>query len=114
MSLIYKIVSAQSWQDARTQDHFAGAAIDLRDGYVHFSTAQQVRETAQLHFAGQDGLLLVAYDASVFDATLKWEASRGGQLFPHVYASLAPSQALSTVPLPWNGTAFVFPEGFDA
>ncbi|MBX9469430.1 MAG: DUF952 domain-containing protein [Rhizobium sp.] len=85
---IYKIVPRELWQQARAAGLFKGAAIDLKDGYIHFSTAAQAIETARLHFAGQAGLLLVAVDATVFGEALKWEASRGGELFPHLYADL--------------------------
>jgi uncharacterized protein (DUF952 family) len=112
MALIYKIVSARTWQEALAQDHFAGADIDLKDGYVHFSTAGQVADTARLHFAAQADLLLVAYDEAIFGPKLKWEASRGGQLFPHVYAALVPSRALWAKPLIWKDGTFVFPPDF--
>jgi uncharacterized protein (DUF952 family) len=110
MTLIFKIVDAAVWADAVGRGHFDGAAIDLADGYIHLSDATQVEETAQKHFAGQANLLLVAFDADVFGAALKWEVSRGDRLFPHLYARLDPSLALWTKPLPWTGTAHAFPE----
>ncbi len=85
---IYKIVPRELWQEARAAGLFKGASIDLKDGYIHFSTAAQAIETARLHFAGQADLLLVAVDATLFGEALKWEASRGGDLFPHLYAPL--------------------------
>lgn len=85
---IYKIVPRELWQEARTAGLFKGASIDLKDGYIHFSTAAQAIETARLHFAGQADLLLVAVDVTLFGEALKWEASRGGDLFPHLYADL--------------------------
>lgn len=112
MALIYKIVAARTWQEALAQDHFAGADIDLKDGYIHFSTAKQVEDTARLHFSGQADLLLVAYEEAIFGPNLKWEASRGGQLFPHVYAALVPSEAFWAAPLIWKDEAFVFPADF--
>jgi uncharacterized protein (DUF952 family) len=112
MALIYKIIAAKTWREALAQDHFAGADIDLKDGYIHFSTVKQVEETARLHFAGQADLLLVAYEEAIFGPSLKWEASRGGQLFPHVYAALRPSQAIWAKPLIWKAGAFVFPPDF--
>jgi uncharacterized protein (DUF952 family) len=87
--LIYKILAAAEWQEAERAGVFKGAGIDINDGFIHFSTAQQAAETAAKHFAGQAGLVLVAVDADKFSAVLKWEVSRGGQLFPHLYASLA-------------------------
>ena len=78
---------------------FKGAPIDLKDGYIHFSTGAQAVETAGLHFASQSDLLLVAVDATVFGEALKWEASRGGDLFPHLYADLPLDAVLWERPL---------------
>jgi uncharacterized protein (DUF952 family) len=96
---IYKIVPRELWQEARTAGLFKGASIDLKDGYIHFSTAAQAIETARLHFAGQADLLLVAVDAPLFGEALKWEASRGGDLFPHLYADLPLDAVLWEKPL---------------
>ncbi len=96
---IYKIVPRELWQEARAAGLFKGASIDLKDGYIHFSTAAQAIETARLHFAGQAGLLLVAVDATLFGEALKWEASRGGDLFPHLYADLPLDAVLWEKPL---------------
>lgn len=111
MTLIFKIVPKTLWQEAVEADLFKGAPIDLSDGYIHFSTADQARETAAKHFAGQADLLLAAFDDSVFGDDLKWEVSRGGALFPHLYATLAPAAALwiKELPLDENGM-HVFPE----
>jgi len=87
-SLIFKVVSAQEWSVATEQGKFLGAAIDLTDGYIHFSTADQLRQTVEKHFAGQPNLLLVSVDANRLGDKLKWEPSRGGALFPHLYAPL--------------------------
>ena len=76
--IIYKIAPQALWQDAVAKGRFDGAPVDLADGFIHFSTAAQVRETAAKHFAGQDGLLLVAIDAAKLGDALKWEVSRGG------------------------------------
>jgi uncharacterized protein (DUF952 family) len=89
MNLIYKIVAAPEWRAAAASGVFRGAAIDLADGFIHFSTAEQARETAARHFAGQRDLLLVAVDATRLGDALKWEVSRGGALFPHLYAPLS-------------------------
>ncbi len=97
---IFKIVPDALWQAAETTGTFAGAPVDLADGFIHFSTAEQVRETAAKHFAGARGLLLVAVEAAALGPTLKWEVSRGGALFPHLYAPLDPRQALWAKPLP--------------
>ncbi|MBX3583508.1 MAG: DUF952 domain-containing protein [Rhizobiaceae bacterium] len=98
--IVYKICSEQLWQEAKRQGHFDGAAIDLADGFIHFSTASQVRETAAKHFSGQHDLVLVAVPAKQLGPALKWEVSRGGALFPHLYASLDLSVVLWTRPLP--------------
>jgi uncharacterized protein (DUF952 family) len=97
--LIYKILSAAEWQAAEHAGVFKGVGIDLNDGFVHFSTAEQAAETAAKHFAGQAGLVLVAVDAEKLGAALKWEVSRGGQLFPHLYGSLAPRDITWVTPL---------------
>lgn len=99
-TLVYKIAPEALWREAEAAGIFHGAPVDLADGFIHFSTAAQVRETAARHFAGQDGLLLVAVDADALGAALKWEVSRGGALFPHLYAPLDPASAVWVKPLP--------------
>ena len=99
MSLIYKIVADAAWERAVKVGRFDGAAVDLADGYIHFSTASQAQETARRHFTGQTDLVLAAFDAAAFGAALKWEPSRDGALFPHLYASLDPALALQVRPL---------------
>src|SRR5262249_38325833 len=79
---------------------FTGAPVDLADGYIHFSTADQVEETAAKHFAGQRDLILVAVDADALGAALKWEPSRGGALFPHLYGKLSLTAVRWVKPLP--------------
>ncbi|WP_176082668.1 DUF952 domain-containing protein [Martelella sp. HB161492] len=86
--VIYKIVSAAEWRAAKAAGRFDGAAIDLSDGFIHFSTESQVVETAHRHFAGKTDLLLVGVDAALLGAALKYEISRGGKPFPHLYAPL--------------------------
>jgi uncharacterized protein (DUF952 family) len=98
--IIYKICPETLWREAEKAGRFDGAPIDLADGYIHFSTAEQVRETAAKHFAGQRDLLLVAVEAGPLGEALKWEISRGGALFPHLYAPLDPSATLWVKPLP--------------
>jgi uncharacterized protein (DUF952 family) len=88
MSIIYKILPVSMWRDAQRDGTFRGAPVDLQDGFIHFSTAAQVAETAAKHFAGQHDLLLLRVDAAVLGAQLKWEPSRGGALFPHLYGDL--------------------------
>ena len=89
MAKVYKIATHADWDTAVQTGSFKGAAIDLRDGYIHLSTAAQAQETARLHFAGQAGLVLLRIDAAALGAALKWEPSRGGALFPHLYGPLA-------------------------
>ncbi len=97
---IYKIVDRGAWRLAEANGRFAGAPVDLRDGYIHFSTATQVRETARRHFAGIKDLLLVEVDAGRLGQALRWEASRGGDLFPHLYGSLAVDAVIGVLDLP--------------
>ena len=98
--LIYKICPAALWRQAAAEGVFRGAPVDLADGYIHFSTAAQVRETAAKHFAGQRDLLLIAVEAGKLGASLKWEPSRDGALFPHLYGTLDPGLVVSIAPLP--------------
>ena len=109
--LIYKIAPRALWREAEARGKFAGAPVDLADGFIHFSTAAQVRETAAKHFAGQDDLVLVAVAAEGLGDALKWEVSRGGALFPHLYASLDPATAawVKELPLGADGS-HIFPE----
>ncbi len=86
MSLIYKIVPAALWRDAEAQGVFVGSPVDARDGYIHFSTAEQLAATARKHFSGQKDLLLVTIDSG--ELPLRWEPARDGALFPHLYAEL--------------------------
>lgn len=94
--VIYKIVPAALWRDAEARGAFAGSPVDVQDGYIHFSTAGQVAETARKHFAGQRDLLLVTVETTHLD--LRWEPSRGGQLFPHLYAALPMTAVRAVAP----------------
>lgn len=98
--IIYKIVPASLWQQAQAAGVFDGAPVDHADGFIHFSTAGQVSETAARHFAGQEGLLLIAVDGAALGEKLVYEPSRGGALFPHLYAALPLSAVLWEKPLP--------------
>jgi uncharacterized protein (DUF952 family) len=100
MPLIYKIVDSPSWHSAIATGQFNGAAIDLQDGFIHFSTANQVAETLQKYFAGRSDLLLICVDAQRLGDSLKWEVSRGGDHFPHLYASLPISAVVDQFDLP--------------
>ncbi|WP_137135759.1 DUF952 domain-containing protein [Rhizobium sp. FKY42] len=109
--VIYKIVPEALWASAEQLGRFEGASVDLADGFIHFSTASQVRETAARHFRGQTDLLLVAVDADRLGEQLKYELSRGGDLFPHLYASLTLDTVIWQRPLPVGPDGLhVFPE----
>jgi uncharacterized protein (DUF952 family) len=108
---IYRICPKKLWETAEKAGHFAGAPIDERDGFIHFSTAAQVAETAAKHFAGVDNLVLVAADAASLGDALKWEPSRGGALFPHLYGRLPLPAVRWVVPLPRGADGLhAFPE----
>jgi uncharacterized protein (DUF952 family) len=100
MTLIFKVCSAQEWQAAVAADRFAGSPVDLSDGFVHFSTADQLTETVSRHFGGVTGLVLVAFDDRHLGPHLRYEKSRGEALFPHLYGQLDPKLALWVRPLP--------------
>ena len=97
---IYKISPATLWRDAEVSGQFTGAPVDIEDGFIHFSTAAQVRETAARHFSGQSELVLVAVDAAALGSGLRYEPSRGGALFPHLYGTLPLSAVRWVKPLP--------------
>jgi uncharacterized protein (DUF952 family) len=100
VAIIYKICDATSWRAAEREGVYRGAAVDQRDGFIHFSSSGQVAETAAKHFAGVCDLILVAVDAAALGAALAWEPSRGGDLFPHLYGTLPLSAVRWTKPLP--------------
>lgn len=100
MPIIYKICPASLWHDAQREGVFRGSTVDLKDGFIHFSSAEQVRDTAAKHFAGQKDLLLIAIDEAPLGAALKWEPSRGGALFPHLYDDLDFRAVTKVEPLP--------------
>lgn len=108
--LIYKIFRDGEWADLDRDGETAGAPVDLADGYIHFSTAETVAETAARHFAGAEGLVLAAIEADALGDALKWEPSRGGALFPHLYRRLALAEVIWTVPLPLVDGRHAFPE----
>jgi uncharacterized protein (DUF952 family) len=98
--IIYKIAPEALWREAEKNGRFTGAPIDVADGFIHFSTADQARETAAKHFAGQTDLLLIAIDGALLGDPLKYEVSRGGALFPHLYGVLDMNAVLWVKPLP--------------
>ncbi|WP_298494969.1 DUF952 domain-containing protein [uncultured Maritimibacter sp.] len=109
--LIYKIFRADEWAAFQATGETAGAPVDLADGYIHFSTAAQVAETAAKHFAGVEGLVLLALDSTRLGDDLKWEPSRGGQLFPHLYRPLRLDEVLWDEAFPLGPEGHILPEG---
>jgi uncharacterized protein (DUF952 family) len=109
MTLVYKICRVEDWQGAVAEGAYRGSPDDRRDGFIHLSAGHQVRETAARHFAGQSGLVLVAFEAKALGPHLKWEPSRRGNCFPHVYGEIAARSALRVTPLPWRDGAHQFP-----
>jgi uncharacterized protein (DUF952 family) len=108
---IYKICANVLWDEAERAGVFRGAPVDARDGFIHFSSAAQVRETAATYFAGAKDLMLIAVDADALGDALKWEPSRGGDLFPHLYGELPLAAVLWARPLPLGiDQRHVFPE----
>lgn len=108
---IYHICRQGEWQAAEAGGSYAGSSQDAADGFIHFSSGAQVVESAAKHRAGQDGLVLVAVAAPALGAALKWEASRGGQLFPHLYGALPLAAVRWVKPLPLGPDGrHVFPE----
>ena len=99
MALIFKIVSTEDWRAAEAAGAFVGASVDRADGYIHFSTASQAPETAAKWFEGRDDLILAAVDAEALGGDLRWEPSRGGALFPHLYAPLSMRAVIWSRPL---------------
>ena len=105
MGRIYKSLPAQDWRAAQAAGRFEGSAVDLADGFIHFSTAAQAQETAARHFAGRAGLVVLEIEAQDLGAALRWEPSRGGALFPHLYGPLDTGlvRAVTDAPLGADG-----------
>lgn len=109
--LVFKIFRRAEWDAFVAAGRSDGAPIDRIDGYIHLSTAPQVAETAARHFAGQSDLVLVALDANRLGAALKWEPSRGGALFPHLYRAMVAADVVWDKSLPLGAAGHIFPEG---
>jgi uncharacterized protein (DUF952 family) len=107
MTRIYKLVSRPEWQAAKAAGAFLGAAVDLADGYIHFSTGAQAVETARKYFAGLPDILIVGFEAEALGPGLKWEPSRGGDLFPHLYGPLDPALAVEERAAPLGGDGHI-------
>jgi len=97
-TLAYKIIDATEWDAAQAAGAYAGSAVDLADGYIHMSTADQLSETATKHYAGRTGLVLLTVDLEALGTDLVWEPSRGGAMFPHLYAGLPVSAVIQAAP----------------
>ena len=108
--MIYKIFRAAEWQALQTTGETDGAPVDVADGFVHFSTKAQAAETAARHFADQDGLMLLGVDSGALGAALKWQPSRGGALFPHLFGRLHLRDVAWAKPLPLVDGSHQFPE----
>ena len=98
--VIYHMCRREEWRDAEAAGSYPGSSQDRGDGFIHFSTAAQVADSAARHRAGQDGLVLLAVDAARLGKALKWEPARGGQMFPHLYGALALDAVVSADDLP--------------
>lgn len=96
---VYKVCAASAWRDAAVSGAYCGSAVDRRDGFIHLSTSAQLAETLHRYFAGQRDLVLVAVDPGTLGTQLRWEPSRGGDLFPHLYGDLPVSLAQRVTPL---------------
>ncbi len=110
--VLYKIMPKQEWETAQANGLYEGSEVDRRDGFIHLSAGDQVRATAQKHFSGKTDLLLVSVIEEALGHSLKWEASRGGDLFPHIYGTLPLSAVSEVIPLPLVNGVHPFPEGF--
>lgn len=108
--MIYKIFRTPEWEELQHARRTRGAPIDLADGFIHFSAAGQLRETASRHFAGAQGLWLAAVDETLLGDALKWEVSRGGARFPHLYRVLELSEVVWCRPLALKGGVHIFPD----
>jgi len=111
--LIFKIFRTDEWQTLRTEGKTTGAPIDVADGYIHFSTATQAAETAAKHFAGQEGLFLIACETDALGPKLKWEVSRGDALFPHLYREMTKDDVVWAQPLTLENGVHQFPAGLE-
>ncbi|MCU0866996.1 MAG: DUF952 domain-containing protein [Planctomycetes bacterium] len=108
--LVYKILRQAEWQALERHGELQGSPVDLRDGFVHLSNAAQVAETAARHFAGADDLVLLAFEAAALGAALRWEPSRGGALFPHLFRALRHDEVLWHAALAWRDGRHQFPD----
>lgn len=111
--LIYKIFHAHEWAELQAEGVTQGAPIDVADGYIHFSTATQVAETAAKHFTDATGLVLTAVETDALDADIRWEVSRGGAKFPHLYRALNMADVVWTRDMPLENGTHILPQGVE-
>jgi uncharacterized protein (DUF952 family) len=109
--VLYKIMPRREWETAQANGLFEGSKVDRRDGFIHLSAAHQVRATAQKHFSGKSDLMLLSVSGEALGPSLKWEVSRGGDLFPHVYGPLPLSAITDVISLPIVNGVHQLPEG---
>jgi uncharacterized protein (DUF952 family) len=109
--VLYKIMPKQEWEMAQAKGLYEGSEVDRYDGFIHLSAGHQVRATARKHFSGKTDLLLVSVAEEALGQSLKWEASRGGDPFPHIYGTLPLSAVSEVIPLPLVDGVHQFPEG---
>lgn len=110
MKLVYKLFRPEEWRQFQNDKGFSGSPDDIRDGFIHFSTAEQLAETARRHFAGDDMIILAEVEADSLGDALRWEPSRGGALFPHLYDRLPAAAVRRHWPLPRTAAGHVLPE----
>ncbi|MCA8965404.1 MAG: DUF952 domain-containing protein [Planctomycetes bacterium] len=110
--LVYKILRANEWAALQADGELAGSPVDLTDGFVHLSTAEQAEATAARHFAGERDLWLLAMSAEVLGESLRWEPSRGGALFPHLYRALRLAEVSWAKPLSLEQDVHRFPDAW--
>ena len=111
---VFKVLPRGAWNEACSAGAYSGSADDLRDGFIHLSLREQLPGTLAKHFRGQEDLVLVQFEADALGEALRWEASRGGALFPHLYAPLPTHNAITVHDLELAGDVPALPEGFAA
>ena len=111
---VYRLLGSEEWQRAQASGRFLGTEHDRRDGFIHFSTAEQLAETAARHYAGRTGLVILGVNVELLGSALRWEPSRGGALFPHLYGELPVSAVTRVEPLPLSADGrHIFPSSLE-
>ena len=113
MSLVYKICTKNEWNNAVIKKLYTGSEVDTKDGFIHLSTKEQLKETVLKHFKGQENLLIICFSVTKIEDKLKWEISRNEEFFPHYYGNLIPNKAEEIYNLSLNANGIhEFPENF--